>query len=96
LLEAFPPEEVINIVIDRLDECECAWGRTQSETHTNMMHYLEGLVRIAAESQCCLKVLITVDAARLRQVKEGSVTRNAKEKKVLLLKNEWCQEIDDD
>ncbi|KAF1818381.1 uncharacterized protein K489DRAFT_97079 [Dissoconium aciculare CBS 342.82] len=94
ILKAFSTDDEIIIVIDRLDKSQCAWeDDDECDSHTNMLYYMEGLLRIAADAHCRIKIFLTVDAARLRRTDRRTIVlplaRNQKE--ALLLKKEWCQ-----
>lgn len=60
-----------------------------------MCHAIEELLHIAAEAHCHVKILLTMDAASSQKVARGRSRMSKKERKVLLLKAEWCQATDE-
>ena len=96
LFSAFEPNDEINIVLDRLDQCN--WGTHHSrEILQTLREVLQMLLRVITHAACRVKVLLTVDSwysRGLSSQKLGGLLR--KERERLLLKADWVQEVEDD
>lgn len=80
---------------DEDDSSPSSSSSSSSPTGLDMCHAIEELLHIAAEAHCHVKILLTMDAASSQKVARGRSRMSKKERKVLLLKAEWCQATDE-
>jgi hypothetical protein len=96
ILGEFPADQEIYLIIDRLDKCQCAEEEDEScDAHSNMLYYMEGLLRIAADAPCCLKIFLSVNASQLHRGDRKEIVLNSKQREALLWKNDWSQATED-
>lgn len=94
VFSAFAPEDEITIVVDRLDKCN--WNNDNDRRPwSRLKRMVECLVRVVAESRCQVKILLTVDTSCSQEIDRVGLVLGRRENQLLLLKPEWCQEIEE-
>jgi hypothetical protein len=78
------------IVIDRLDQC--SWSDNDRTNGDDIQTGLKTLLSVISEVTCCVKILVTVDAAFADGFEEHGPPLLERERECLMLKPQWRQE----
>lgn len=85
MLQQFDASFVLSIIIDRLDQCK--WSDPDEEAGWNMRYAIEGFLEVVEKAECCVKIMIVVDASSTKPLVKYATRRK------LMLKSEWQQKM---
>lgn len=94
VLGDFENNDEVYIVVDRLDQCD--WGENRVDSFWKLRDVLYALLQIVTHASCVVKILLTVDAWSSRRYEQRKLAGlSSRQKKRLLIKADWVQEIEE-